>query len=83
MELKTPKKYVIKAIDDLSNVSYIHVDGEKVSCTLSNGTPASLFYAGFSCDVEAVRIWLARTRDVREGLLLCRRLSPRYTYEEF
>lgn len=76
-------KYTIKAVDGLNNTSYIHVNGEKVQCVLSNGTPASLTYAGLGPDVEAARIKLARARDVRAGLSFCRAQRKDYTYTEY
>lgn len=44
---------VVKITDDLRNVSFIrHTKGRGWACTLANGTPASLFYAGIPSDEE-------------------------------
>lgn len=72
----------IKVTDDLRNVSYLHIDGPKVSCVLSNGTPASLFYAGFGDGEEAARIALARIHSIEDALNFCRTAGRRNRHYE-
>lgn len=42
----------IRAQDELRNVAYVTIRGSRVSCTLADGTPAALSYAGVPHGME-------------------------------
>lgn len=68
---------VVKATCRLGGVAYVRwTEHRGWACTLANGTPAAMSYAGFDSDDDtAARIALDRAKTVREVLAICRARS--------
>lgn len=70
----------IKCTDQHRNVSYVHNSGGSWRCTLANGIPASMSYAGVRGDEMAAKFALddAKSQDealaamMKHGSKLCR-----------
>lgn len=79
---KTARRARVKATDPLKNPAYIHHDGDRWKCTLANGIPAALFYAGVLGDETALRFRLDDCESAEEVLTAVRDAgSRRYEYE--
>lgn len=72
-----------RCTDELRNVAYIrHTASRGWSCTLANGTPASMFYAGITDDETEAKIALERAKTARDALNVIKaRISRRTTVE--
>lgn len=80
-----PTDAVVKITDDMRNVSFIrHTKGRGWACTLGNGTPASMFYAGIESNSETVtKIALERAKTAADVLRIVKNAvrSSRYNVE--
>lgn len=80
-----PKACAVKVTDDLGNIAVIrHTAARGWSCTLGNGTPAAMSYAGIPPNAETeTRIALERAATAEDVLRVVqnRVRSPRYVVE--
>lgn len=79
------REAVVKVTDDLRNVAYVRwTEHRGWGCTLANGIPASMFYAGCGSDHDTeVRIALDRAKTVGDVLRVMKGYvsTPRHTVE--
>lgn len=65
-----PDVISIRAQDQLRNVAFVTIRAGRVSCTLANGTPAALTYAGVPTGMEAEMRLRLETADAAMALSL-------------
>jgi len=73
----------IKCTDELhrNNVSYVVIRNRTVYCTLANGIPASLWYAGIRGDLMAAQFELEDATSAQDAVRVMEKYGKRYSYQ--